>query len=134
MVKYVRLFIVIIFGYLPFLKAQTDICDIFWWQQVTVAEIEMLTIDNGAFYSQCSNGETPIIMAAKAGVSREVLTAAFELIAYNAIAKSLNKQSRFGDDGRLYFLDKLGKYDDPTERLSIDVQVDLKGLLEANSN
>ena len=131
MTKYVFLLITVLLGYLPFLKAQTNVCDLFWWQQITAEEVRMLTIENDDFYGQCSDGETPIIMAAEAGVSRAVLTAAFELIARNAIAKSLNIKSRFGDDGLLYLLDKS---DDPTERLNISVQVDLKGVPELNSN
>ena len=131
MTKHIGVLILIIFCYLPSLNAQVDICDIFWWQQITPEEVRMLTIENNDFYGQCANGETPIIMAAEAGVDRVVLRAVFELIARNAIAKSLHTQSRFGDDGQLYLLDKSN---DPTERLNIDVQVNLREFLELNSN
>ncbi len=133
MIRYLVLITIIIFGHLPSLNAQDiqmEICDSLWWQQATVEEIELLTLRNEFSNLRCNgSGDTPIMMAIRAGVSFDVLHAVFELIAYNAVAEALNTKNNFEETALMFLLEKS---DDPTTHLDINVQIDLIGLSKAD--
>ena len=134
MAKHLVLMTIVIFGYLLSLSAQENIqegiCDISWWQQITIEDVRILLINNSDFDNlKCNeSGDTPLMIAIRSGVSFDVLMSVLELIGYNAIAKSLNVKNNFEDSALRLLLEKPG---DLTSHLDINVKIDLEGISKA---
>ena len=135
MVKYTFLSTTILLGYLFSLNAQeniqNDICNFSWWQQATVEEIRILVVNDNDFDNlRCNeDGDTPLMIAIRAGVSFDVLISVFELIAYNAVTKSLHRTNDLEEDALMLLLENT---DDPTSTFDVNVKIDLEGLSKAD--
>ena len=100
----------IVFTVFVHTNAQANVCNTGWWQELQQKEdlsqqINDINIDN--LYETCHNPDedTPLMIAAKAGVSTEIIVAILKEIAMDAIKQLFYVRNAYGETFTQMFLE-----------------------------
>ena len=124
--------LVILFTVVPFIQTnaqdnslKNNLCDIFWWQQFESEDVSLKTKNinlNSLSYGACRDGDTPLMVAYRAGVSDETIIGIFELTAIYAIGNLFDITNIHGES----FSSVLSKEYGPGIELLLNVEVLLR--------